>query len=80
MVSTMSIITSRNMNGSWGGWSPVGINVGATSIAAVTLNNRPDVSMLNTAGSIYQNARNSNRSWAGWFPVGAWDQRHAGRR
>jgi hypothetical protein len=61
----------RSTNGTWGGWSPVGVGVGAASISAVTLSNRPYVSMLNTAGNAYVNFGLSNGLWAGWSPVGA---------
>ena len=49
---------------------PVGVRVGAASISAVSLSNRPYVSMLNGAGGIYVNFGLSNGAWAGWSPVG----------
>jgi len=61
---------ARSTNGTWGGWSPVGVGVGAVSISAVTFNNKPYVTMLNGAGSTYVNFGLSNGGWAGWSPVG----------
>jgi hypothetical protein len=63
--------SQRSKSGSWTGeWSPVGINVGASSISATTLGNLPYVTMLNGAGNTYLNFRNRSGSWAGWAPVG----------
>jgi hypothetical protein len=61
----------RNTNGSWTGWSPVGVGVGAAAISAVTVRNQPFVSMQNGAGDIFLNGENPNGSWLGWAPVGA---------
>ncbi len=61
----------RNTNGSWSGWSPVGIGVGAAAISAITLGNQPLVSMQNGAGGIFMNGENPNGSWLGWASVGA---------
>ena len=63
--------TQRNPNGSWTNWSPVGINVGAVSISATTIGNKPNVSLLNTAGNVYINTQSSlDRGWVGlpWGP------------
>ncbi len=60
----------RTKTGTWTGWSAVGLNVGASSIAAVTYHNQPTVSMLNGGGSIYLNSRISNGAWSGWSQVG----------
>ncbi len=60
----------RNTNGSWSGWSPVGIGVGAAAISAITLRNQPFVSMQNGAGGIFLNGENPNGSWLGWSLVG----------
>jgi hypothetical protein len=62
---------ARNVNGTWGNWSRVGINVGAVSISTTTVLNRPNVTMLNTAGNVYINAQAKPGSWLGWSPVGA---------
>jgi hypothetical protein len=60
----------RNTNGSWSGWSPVGISVGALAISALTLHNKPYVVLQNDAGNIYVNFEPSKGTWAGWSPVG----------
>jgi hypothetical protein len=60
----------RNINGTWGNWSPVGISVGAAGISATTILNQPNVSMLNTAGNVYINVLPQSGSWLGWSPVG----------
>jgi hypothetical protein len=62
---------ARNVNGTWGNWSPVGINVGAVSISATTIVNKPNVTMLNTGGNVYSNAQAKPGTWLGWLPVGA---------
>ena len=61
---------SGHPNGTWSNWSPVGVGVGAASISATTLANKPIVSMLNTAGNIYVNTQSKSGSWLGWSPVG----------
>ena len=55
----------RNTNGSWSGWSPVGVGVGAAAISAITLRNQPLVSMQNGAGDIFLNGEKSEWIVAG---------------
>jgi hypothetical protein len=63
--------TARNQNGTWQGFSPVGLGVGAASISTTTIANRPNVSLLNTAGNVYLNVPSSSGAWLGWSTVGA---------
>jgi hypothetical protein len=61
-----------NSAGSFSGWTPVGVNVGAVSISTgvIPLTNSPFVVMINGGQNIYYNSQLSNGAWAGWSPVG----------
>ena len=62
----------ETVRGNWNGWSPVGVNVGATAISSglIPLTNAPYVFLINTAGSVYYNYQTTGGAWAGWSAVG----------
>ena len=70
----------REKSGVWSNWSPVGIGVGAASISATTIANKPYVSMQNAAGNIYINTQTRNRRLAGLVAGGNRIRRHSGCR
>ncbi len=61
-----------NSTGTFSGWTPVGLNVGAASISSgvVPLVNSPYVVLINGNDDVYYNSQTSNGAWAGWSPVG----------
>jgi hypothetical protein len=63
---------SINTSGTFNGWSPVGLNVGAVSISSGTLplTNTPFVVLINGNHDIYYNSQASSGVWTGWNPVG----------
>jgi hypothetical protein len=58
--------------GNWGGWSPVGINVGATAISTGTIPiaNQPYVFLINGAQDVFYSQRTASGSFSTWSPVG----------
>jgi hypothetical protein len=68
---------SQSTSGVWTGWHPVGVGVGAVSVATGVIQAslsptifEPYVFMTNTAHDVYYAARQKTGSWSKWSPVG----------
>jgi hypothetical protein len=74
MVNTAQNVyfNTINTSGSFNGWTPVGMNVGAVSISTGTLpiSNTTFVVMINGNDDIFYNSRLSSGVWTGWTPIG----------
>ena len=74
MINTAQDVyfNSINTSGTFNGWTPVGLNVGAVSISSgsLPLTNTPFVVLINGNHDIYYNSQASSGVWTGWNPVG----------